>query len=735
MRVASALILSTLLHLTSSVFGQETKDLTLEDIWEKNEYSTEYIHSMRSMEDGLHYTSLLKDKISGESIVVRYVYKTGEAIDTLFRASMLNAANDTILKAIDSYAFNAEENFLILGTDKQRIYRRSANYVHYIVNLESSKSTLLADSGRTECVKFSPNGNSIAFVKENNIYINRLDSTTLQITFDGKRNEIINGKADWVYEEEFAFNRAFFWSSEGNNLAYYKFNETKVREFSFPDYNNLYPKEYQFKYPKAGETNASVSIHLYNLKTQLTKSINTGNDNSIYIPRLKWSNTDSKLLIYRLNRRQNILEVLTANCITKENNISTTILLKEESETYIDVTDDILFLKDKEHFIWSSESNGYNHLYLYNFQGKMVRQLTQGEWDVTKFNGFDENTLRVYFTCTEESPMKRAIYSVNYNGEDFYKLSHSSGTNACTFSKGFNYFINVYSTANTPPITTVHAIDGRKIRTLENNKALAHKITSVDLPKKTFFTFKTEQKIKLNGWMIKPPNFDSFKEYPVYISVYGGPGSQTVLDKWGGNTMMWHHYLAKQGYVIISVDSRGTGSRGAEFERLTYKSLGDLETYDMIETAKYMAKQPFVDSKRIGIQGWSYGGYISTLSILKGAEYFKMAIAVAPVSDWKFYDTIYTERYMQTPNENKEGYSTSSCLTYIDQLKGKYLLIHGTSDDNVHFQNSAILAEELVKQNKQFDSFYYTNKAHSLLGGKTRIHLFTKMTNYILDNL
>ncbi|NQY12057.1 MAG: S9 family peptidase [Flavobacteriales bacterium] len=736
MSVKPLFFLSTLLFISFGLQAQEKKELTIEDIWKNGEYATEYIYGMRSMKDGLHYTNLTYDDKKEQSYVIKYAYKNGRMVDTLFNSGVIDPTNDSLDRSVARYELNADENKVLVGIGWEKIYRHSGKLLNFVYDIKSKTIRPLSGSGKQQCAAFSPNGNNIGFVRDNNIFIvDLMIGIEIQITTDGVRNEVINGKSDWVYEEEFAFDRAFFWSANGQQMAYYKFNEKDVKEYSMSMYNNLYPEEYRFKYPKAGEANSKVSIHLYDVASKETRYIKVGNNDDIYIPRLKWSNDSTKLLIYKMNRHQSKLEVLLANTHYSHDTIQPIPFFSEKSDTYIDITDDILFMEDGDHFIWTSEKSGYNHLYLYDMRGKQLRQITNGQWDVTEFNGFDKNTQRFYYTSTEESPIRRTVYSVNFNGADKLKISRKTGTNSFTFSNGFNYFMSEYSSANSPTLTTLHDIGGRQLRVLEENQKLKGNMIAAELQQKTFFSFTTENGDELNGWMIKPDQFDKFNKYPVFITTYGGPGSQTVLDRWGGTSYMWHQYLSKQGYFVVSVDNRGTGGRGVEFKKQTYKELGKLETIDQIEVAKYMSKKPYVDSKRIGIQGWSYGGYLSSLCILKGADHFKMAIAVAPVTNWRFYDSIYTERYMRTPQENPSGYDDNSPINHAGKLKGKYLIIHGTADDNVHFQNTAEMTTELIKQNKKFDSFFYPNKDHGIRGGNTRLHLYNLMTDYILENL
>ena len=579
---------------------------------------------------------------------------------------------------------------------------------------------------------FSPNGDKVAYVFHNNLFIRDLKSkNTTQITFDGEVNKIINGASDWVYEEEFGLVKAFQWSPDGEQLAYYKFDESNVKEFSMDMFKNeLYPSQYEFKYPKAGEENSKVSIHLFDLKSQKTNAI-TFRKEYEYFPRMGWTKNEDILFVSAMNRHQNKLDFILCNTSTNNSRV----LFTETDKYYIDIHDNTTFTVDKNHMIWTSEKSGFNHIYHINLENGKWKQITNGDWEVTKYHGMDAEKNRVFYTSNEEGTIHRGLYSIGINGDDKIKLSSKIGTHNSTFSNGMKYYSNTYSTANIPPYISLHNSNGKKIRVLEDNAELITTMSEFDLSNKEFFSFKTSEDIKLNGWMIKPSDFDASKKYPVFMFLYGGPGSQQVLNSWGWFNYFWHQHLAQKGYIVACVDNRGTGGRGAEFKKLTYQQLGKYETIDQIEANKYLANLDYVDKDRIGIQGWSYGGYLSSLAITKGAENFKMAIAVAPVTNWRYYDNIYTERYMRTPQENPEGYDENSPINHVEKLKGEYLLIHGSADDNVHVQNTYEMISALVKANKQFDLFIYPDKNHGIYGGNTRLHLYRLMTDYVLENL
>ncbi|MGZ4093416.1 MAG: S9 family peptidase, partial [Bacteroidia bacterium] len=552
-----------------------------------------------------------------------------------------------------------------------------------------------------------------------------------QITTDGENNKIKNGWSDWVYEEEFSKAESFFWNSNGTKIAYIRYDESKVKEFEMAIYNGLYPEQYKFKYPKAGEDNSIVSVHIYDLASKKTVTVDIGKETNIYIPRITWTGDANILSVQRMNRLQNKLELLFADAI----NGTTKVILTEEAKTYIDITDDLTFLKGNKGFIWSSEKDGFNHLYQYDFTGKLVNQITKGNWDLMEFKGYDEATKTLYYVSTEVSPTDRDLYAVSLDGKSKRKLSTQKGTTDAEFSKSFKYYVSSYSNANTPTVYELHSADGKLIKVLEDNKELVAKLSEYDIAKKEFFTFKTSEGVELNGWMMKPVNFDATKKYPVFQFAYGGPGANECNNQWELFDYPWHQVLCSAGYIVVCVDNRGTLGRGREFKHSTYLQLGKLETIDQIEVAKYMGSQSYVDKNRIGFMGWSFGGYLSSLLITKGADYFKANIAVAPVTNWRYYDNIYTERFMRTPQENASGYDDNSPVNFVKNIKGKFLLIHGTADDNVHFQNSMEMNAALVKNNIPFEFMAYPNKNHGIGGGLTRVHLFSKMFEFIKLNL
>lgn len=711
---------------------QAQQKITLEDLLVKDTFRQETVQGVRSMNDGLYYTTLE----DGDK-VVKYSYKNGEKISILFDLSKIENAP---VQNFSSYEFSDDETKLLLTTCKEQIYRRSFTAQYYVWNSVTNELTELSSKGSQQVATFSPDGERVAFVRDNNIFIKSLKfGTESQVTYDGKRNEIINGIPDWVYEEEFSYNKAFAWSPDSKFLAFTRFDETAVKEFSMTLYkgkspelkeNELYPSDYSFKYPKAGEKNSLVSVHVYDLKSKTTVKVDLGEEENIYVPRLKWTADSEELAVMRLNRRQNELHVLLANPFTGDSRLFFT----EKNERYVaeEFLDDFIFLPANDYFVVNSERNGYSHLYLYNRQGFLVRQLTDGQFDVTGFYGFDNKKKIFYYQAAKESPLKREVYYVSLDGKKQGKLSGSEGTNQAEFSMGFQYFINYFSNTTTPNTVTLHSNDGKLIRVLKDNKALQNKLAGYQISDREFFTFTTSDGVSLNGWMIKPAGFDPSKKYPVVMTQYSGPNSQEVLDKW---SVDWDHYLAQEGFLVACVDPRGTAARGEDFRKITYMQLGKYESDDQIEAAKYVGSLPYADKNKIAIWGWSYGGFISLLCMEKGGDIFKAGISVAPITHYKFYDTVYTERYMRTPRENPEGYDDNAPLNNPGGITGNLLIVHGSADDNVHFQNTMEFTEELVQAGIPFEMAVYTNRNHGIYGGNTRVHLYQKMTNFLKTNL
>ena len=713
--------------LLSVVFGfalagkanPNLKNITLDDIFLDRVFTQKNISGLRSSSDGEHYTRMENGSL------VKYKYETGEMVENLVNFSDLK-----LKQTPENYEFSADETKVIFTTNSKYIYRRSFTANYFVYDFATKICEPLSENGEQKVAQFSPDGTKIAFVRTNNIFIkNLIDKTEQQITFDGKFNEIINGHADWVYEEEYEITRCFEWSPDSEKIAFYRFDESRVKEYNMNTFGaNLYPENQNFKYPKAGENNSIVEIFVYNIYTKNTTKMNVSNETNQYIARIKWNKNE--LSIIRLNRKQNHLDILLANIENGE----TRIIYSDTEEQYIERVDDsfLTFLNNGNEFLVMNERDDYMHLYRYSIDGKLINQITKGNWEITKFLGCDEKRGKIYYVSCESSPLQRELYCINIDGTDKQKLSAQDGTNSAIFSKGFNYYINSYNNSETPLVLTLHSADGKLLRTLEDNESLRQKMKEYNIAKREFFTFTTSEKISLNCYIIKPLNFDEAKKYPVVMTQYSGPGSQEVKNSF---KIDWEQTLAAQGYIVVCVDGRGTGGRGEKFRKQTYAQLGKYEVIDQIETAIYLGELPYIDAKRIGIWGWSYGGFMSLNCILQGAEYFKLAIAVAPVTNWRYYDSIYTELYNGLPQENPEGYDNNSPITYADRLRGKLLLIHGTADDNVHIQNTYEMAAKLVSENKQFDMMIYPDKNHSILGGLTRLQLFTKKLNYIIENL
>ncbi len=715
--------LSTVVGLAS--FAQ--KQITLEDIWAYYTFFPKYLDNMVSSKDGQTYTVLKFGK------VVRYSYKSGKEKETVLSASLLKDLDGADkIGTIDSYVFSPDESQILFATHTEHIYRWSRKAFWYVYRFSSKQLIPLNDTAKQQEPSFSPDGKKVAFVVENNIYIKDLETgKTEQITTDGKTNRIINGIPDWVYEEEFSFSKAYEWSPDGKNLAYLKFDESQVKEYCFPVYDGLYPSEYRYKYPKAGETNSTVTLHVYNLPSGKTTDVDARLYDDQYIPRIKWTKNPSLLSFIVMNRLQNELNLMLYDL----NAHTTAPLLKEKDDKYIEINDALTFLDNGKEFLWLSEKDGYNHLYLYDMNGNEKKQLTQGQYEVLEVKGVDPKTGYIYYIADEESPYTKDVFRIKTDGTGKEKLSKESGVNNIYPNRTFSYYILSHSDVNTPETYVLYNAKGKKIRTVEDNAALKEKLKEYQLPKKEFFSFTTDYGVKLYGWMIKPSHFDFTKKYPVFMTVYGGPGHQTVMNQWE-YTALWHYYLAEQGYIVVSVDNRGTNGRGKEFRQATYGQMGKLETEDQIATVKYLQNLPYVEKNRIGIQGWSYGGFMALSCLEKGNRYFKAAISVAPVTNWRYYDSIYTERYMGLPQDNAKGYDDNSPINHVSKIKGKFLLIHGTADDNVHFQNSVELIKKLVEKNIYFDLMIYPNSNHGIYTGRnTRYHLFKKMTDFIMQNI
>ncbi len=714
------------LFLFVCVFGQQK--ITVEAIY-TGAFRAKGMDELQSMRNTNQYTVLNSDAASRSNQIDLFDFATLKKVSTL-----IDTKNQyKLIGGIDSYTFSSDEKLILIANTTKKIYRHSFTADYFLYSIENKELSKILE--QVQEPTFSPDGKKIAYVKENNLYVYDIPSNlNTQVTTDGKKNFVINGITDWVYEEEFSFVRAFDWSKDSKNLAYIRFDESQVPDFSMSIYSkDLYPKTETFKYPKAGEKNALVSLHLYNLDLKATKNVDLNQYNDFYIPRIKWTNDANILSAKILNRHQDNLDLLFVDATTA----STKVVLNEKDKSYVDFvdTDNLTFLKDNS-FIWTSEKDGFNHIYVYDKTGKLKNQVTKGNWEVTSYYGFDEKTNTVFYQSTENGSINRDVYKINLNGKNKVRLSQSVGNTSATFSPNFQYYISTFSSANQATLYSLNETkSGKQVQVIEDNHELANKLKEYNLPQKEFFVLKTEKGNELNAWIMKPKDFDPTKKYPVFMVQYSGPGSQQITNQWGSSNEYWFMMLAQQGYIVADVDGRGTGYKGADFKKITYKQLGKYEVEDQIDAAKVIGNYPYVDKSRIGIWGWSYGGFMSSNCILKGNDVFKMAIAVAPVTNWRFYDSVYTERYLQTPQENPTGYDDNSPINFVNKLKGKFLLIHGSGDDNVHLQNSMQMMESLIQANKQFDSQIYPDKNHGIYGGKTRIQLFNKMTNFIKNNL
>lgn len=729
----------------AGVASAQTKNITLEDIWTKGTFRAKGVYGIRSMADGEHYCTMSRTGIA------KYSYATGEKVADvcLFNAPDMKKKAKP-LPPMEGYEFSKDEQKILLSSGFEPIYRHSGVSDYYLYDVQSKTFTKISNNGKQRLTTLSPDGTKVAFVRDNNLYW--MDLQTLEehaITTDGRVNEVINGTTDWVYEEEFAITQGFQWSPDSKKIAYLRFDESKVKEYNMQMWGALYPEDYKYKYPKAGEDNSHVELWTYSLDDNKTvRCASTDKKDWEYIPRFQWA-PDGTLVFMRMNRLQNHMQLLSVNAQAQD---KAQVIYDEQDKAYVEVPDTWQFItvgkgkKAQQQMLITSERDGYRHIYLYGMDGKLIKQVTSGEWEVCEVAGVDVKNQRLYYTSREHHPTQKSLFVIGFDGkkkqclndvtrnvkntEDRYVL----GTYNATFSNGCKYYIRTYSTANDAPLYTLHDANGKLIKVLEYNHELNRKMKAeYETYRKTFGSFTTSIGTNLNYYTIKPKDFDKNKKYPVLIYVYGGPGNQQVNDSYGYSDFYWYHMLAEKGYVVFCFDGRGTGGRGAAFKKQTYGDLGRMECEDAIEAARWLGQQTWVDKDRIGIWGWSFGGYLSTLSLLKGNDVFKMAIAVAPVMNWRYYDNIYTERFLGLPQDNAKGYDDNSPLNFANQLKGNYLLIHGTGDDNVHFQNSAEMVEKLEEAGKQFEFRIYPNKNHSIYDhtGNTRLNLYQLMTDFI----
>jgi dipeptidyl-peptidase-4 len=729
-------------HLVFSIFvlvlsaislqAQNKKPITLDDIYAKGTFQMAGVSGFTSLNDSRYYCNMDND-----ANILRYEFSTGKLIDTIVKHSDLIYDNGIL--AFSNFEFSADENKILFTSNTESLYRHSTQsniFVYDVKKNQLFQPVIFKVMNAT----FSPDGNKVAYVKDNNLfYFDLLQKKEETITKDGKVNNIINGATDWVYEEEFAIWKGFTWSPNSDKIAFYRFDESKVKEFEMTMFGKLYPSTTQFKYPKAGEANSTINILVYDLRSELNAEMEIGKEADIYIPRMQFTKDNNTLAIQRLNRLQNKLEILLANTSTGKSSV----IYTEENKFYVDITDNLTFLNDNKTFIITSERNGFNHLYQFDLKGKLIKQITNGNFDVDGFYGIDEKTKTIYYTSPEflegkiskNLSAERFVYSIGLNGKNKKNLTPKHGWNSPTFNSSISFFLNTYSNINTPPIYTINTAAGNTLRVLENNEKLTSKLANYVVSKAEMMSIKNEVGDDLNAFIIKPENFDATKKYPVIMYAYNGPGHQLAVDRWMGSNYYYYQVLANKGYVIFCADGRGTGFKGEAFKKCTYLNLGKLEIEDQIFLAKSLGKLSYVDAARIGFWGWSFGGYMASLAISKGADVFKSTIAVAPVTNWRYYDNIYTERYMRTPQENGKNYDDNSPINHVEKIKGNYLIIHGTADDNVHFQNTVEMLDAMIRKNVKYDSEFYPNKNHGISGGKTRFHLYDKMFNFWLEKL
>ena len=707
-----------------NLIGAQDLSLDLGELME-GKYNPNRLEAVRSMRNGEYYTVLEEDKTSNTNSLVSYAYS-----NTLERKVLIDSNRFPEKNKFSGYIFSNDEQKILLETLTDNIYRRSKQAIYLIYDIKTNSLEKLFDQKVQEPL-FSPDGLKVAYVYRRNLFIKNLELDIVkQITYDGDY-QTINGITDWVYEEEFGFVRAFDWSQDSNQIVYMRFDESNVPIFSMDIYGNqTYPFPYMFRYPKAGEENSKIELIIYNTSSQTKETIDFENETPYYIPRIQFIGGRHSLIIQTLNRHQNKLKLWRWN--TKKKNLQ--LLLTEIDEAYVSINDDLKFIED-DRFLWTSEKDGYKHIYHFDKDGKLINQVTQGDWEVTTIYNYNPKSKEIYFQSVEGSSIERGIYAIDISGRGKRKLQPTHGFNDATFSTNNSYYIHSYSDELTPPIYTLYETrKNRPIRQLMNNKSLIEKLESYNFSEKEFSTIQINGS-ELNMWMIKPADFDANKKYPLLMFQYSGPGSQQVSNRWGDSRTLWHKDLANQGFIIACVDGTGTGFKGSKFKKSTYLNLVKYESLDQIAAAKTLGELPYVDHNRIGIWGWSFGGHMATHCLLTGNDIFSFAIAVAPVTNWRFYDTIYTERFMRTPQENPEGYDLNSPINYADQLKGDFLIIHGSGDDNVHVQNTMRMVEALIQADKQFEWMIYPDKNHGISGGNTRKHLYTKMTNFIFKNL
>lgn len=723
------LLFFILLAFVSASFAQNNK-ITLEDIWKNGTFRADYVPGFQSMPISDCYTTVTRSGID------KHQFATGEFVATILKSTRLSELTEGKLniRSIDDYSFDQAEQKILLATDMEMIYRRSSKAFHYVYDIAQDKLVMLADTskGKQSFATFSPKGGKVAFVRDNNLFMTDLTSgNEIQITFDGQQNSIINGMADWVYEEELELSQAFVWSPDGTKIGYHRFDESQVKEFSMTLWGELYPESYKYKYPKPGEDNSKIQLFYYDLNTQKSYDLGFDRIEDCYYPRMMWSAIPNQLIVVKLNRDQTRMEFFAMDLP----NIDKKVIYVEKLTVWIDLPEDIKFLKDQKRFLFTSEKDGFKHIYMSDYNNK-ITQITTGDWEVASIAYIDQKEQKIYYLSNESSVLNRDLYVIGFDGKKKQLLSSGNGWSSAEFSTTGSYYKLSTSDMNTPPVHAIFDRKGKQMRVLADNANLKAKMKEYNFSPKEIISFTTADNVSLNGWMLKPANFDPALKYPVLIYCYGGPGSQEVMN--GMRRMqddLWYQMLTQKGYIVVCVDGRETAARGADFKKQVYRDMGKMETEDQINTAKYLQSLSYVDGQRIGIWGWSFGGYLSTLCMMKGEGIFKTIMAVAPVTNWRYYDNIYTERFLTTPEHNPKGYDDNSPIFFADKAQGKYLLVHGTADDNVHFQNAMELVMALNEAGFQYEQFFYPNKNHFIMGGTTRLHLYTKLTDFILKNL
>lgn len=734
------------------------QNISLEDIWINNTFSMANFEDFKWSKSGKTYFKIKNNPKTNKLELAEFDVISDKKLKIKCLISELKINNKSL--EIDDFVFSEDESKIIIQTETENIYRRSTKSIFYVFDCQNQKLTALIDSQKVTQISFSADGKKIAFTKENNLFIKNLETNIItQITKDGKKNEIINGTSDWVYEEEFEIVKCFFWNNSSNKIAFLKFDESHVKDYEMQIWGkDLYPHNYIFKYPKAGEKNAFVSVLVYDIEKSELKTVFDGKNKDSYVPRINWTNDQNILSVKHLNRNQDSLVVVHYN--TK--NDSNSIIMTSKSDTYIDTDDNFLYLNKSNYLLYKSNDE-FRNLVLLDLKNLKSETITQNKsnnqgktenyanWEIQNIIKIDELNKKIYFVSKDNPPFNQHLFSVDFNGKNRLQLTTLAGVNSVNISSDATYFVLSNSTINQGNSYSLHFCkDGKKVKDLENNQSFKNKLEEYKFNAPEFKSFSyldTTQKsassdgsyespkITLNYYLIKPINFDSTKKYPVLVYFYGGPGSQEVINEWQGKNYLWFQYLTKQGFVVACCDNRGTGGRGICFQHCTTRNLGNFEAQDQIEFGKFLQSYSYIDGKNMATFGWSFGGYLSSLCILKGAEVFKAAIAVAPVTSWRFYDTIYTERYLKNPNDNAKGYDENSPLNHASKLKGKYLLVHGTADDNVHFQNSIAMQQAFINTRKHFETYTYPDKSHGIGGAKTRLHLYQKMTNFLIENL